>query len=620
MSVRRLVVPLVVTAVALAVAVVPATASYAVGPTDVYVDAAGTDNAECSLASPCASVVAGIFAAAQSGTTIHVGAGTFDGELRPDALGKSVAIAGDGAGSTTLTANGSGDGFVLEVGGGTTALSDLTVQGGPFVDVLVDGTGTVTADRVVLGASNCNLLVTSGSATLTDSTVRNGGDNGCMVAPTQGEIAVAGGSVSLIRSRVLDAAPTVPGVLVTAGTFTADQSSFDDSGLDLDTNQSHAVEVSGGTATITRSLFHGWDQGVDVAGGTAMVSDSTFQGNVVGVNRDSGTATVVRSTFEGEVGSVQGNVAVAGSVLGSMLGDPSVGIVECNGAITDLGYNLASDDSCAFTQTTSHANVTTLHLDTDLADRGGPVPTVAILSSSTAVDSIPAGARYGVANTLLCPVVGATDLRGVPRPQAGACDAGSLEQVATTTTVQAPATAKPHTAVTLAATVGLPAVGVDGIEPPAGAVTFRSDGAVLCADVAVTGGAASCTTSAWAAGSHSVTGTFIPEAGATLHGDVSPGTTTKVGTAPAFTSKSRATFVVGRSQTFRLGASGSPAARITLVKGRVPAGLTFHAGAGTATLSGKAKASAVGSHSVTVQATNLLGSVRQTLRIVVRRH
>ena len=599
----------------------PASPSYAVGPTDVYVTTGGTDNVDCSQAIPCATVAAAIFAADATGTTIHVGPGTFDGELRPWALSKSVSVVGSGTGvgDTTLTADSSGDGFVLEVGGGTTALSDLTVKGGLFVDVLVDGTGTVTADHVVLGQSGCNLLVQDGSATLTDSTVRDGGQ-GCPTPDIPpAEVSVTGGDVSLVRTQVLDAHVGDPGVAVSGGTFSADQSLFDDSGQSPDLNDSHGVKVTGtGAATLSRSTFHGWPGvGVDVEGGTADVRDSSFQDNVVGVNGGlAATVTVVRSTFEHEVASLQGDVSVAGSVLGSMLGTPAIGIKECNGTVTDLGYNLSTDDSCAFTQPTSKQNVGNLNLGSGLADWGGPVPTVATFWPSSAVDSIPAGATYGVSATPLC---AGTDLRGVPRPQAGACDAGSMELVATATGLKAPTTARPHASVTLDATVAVPDVGVSGIGAAVGTVTFRSGTTVLCQDVALSAGAARCVTTALGAGSRPVRATFTPVVGSTLHTSVSATRTIKVGTIPAFTSRSRASFVVGTSQTFRVRASGSPGSRITLVKGRLPAGLSFKAGTGTATISGKAKASAVGTHSVTVQATNLRGTVRQVLRIVVTR-
>ena len=197
-----------------------------------------------------------------------------------------------------------------------------------------------------------------------------------------------------MRTRVLDPAVRSPAVAVPVGTFTADQSTFADSANDLDTNDSDGVLVSGGTVTVTRSAFHGFgSSGVRTLSGTANLNDDTFQGNIVGVTGDSGSTTVVRTTFQDELASLQGTVSIAGSALGSMLGTPGRGIVECgNATVTDLGYNLATDATCGFTAATSHESVTGLHLDTGLADGGGPVPTVAILSPSSAVDTIPAGA------------------------------------------------------------------------------------------------------------------------------------------------------------------------------------------------------------------------------------
>ena len=69
--------------------------------------------------------------------------------------------------------------------------------------------------------------------------------------------------------------------------------------------------MTAGTATVTRSTFHNWGfQAVDVDGGTTTLSDDTFQGNLVGVNGDAGSTTVLRSTFRAEGGSLQGTVSV----------------------------------------------------------------------------------------------------------------------------------------------------------------------------------------------------------------------------------------------------------------------------------------------------------------------
>jgi len=113
MSGRRTVVTVVAAAVWAAIAL-PVVPSYAANPvTDVFVampDNGGNDANDCSSASPCASVAAAIFAV-DDGGTLHVGAGTFDGPVRPGALGKSVAIVGVSPSATTLIASPGTDGY-----------------------------------------------------------------------------------------------------------------------------------------------------------------------------------------------------------------------------------------------------------------------------------------------------------------------------------------------------------------------------------------------------------------------------------------------------------------------------------------------------------------------------
>jgi len=86
---------------------------------------------------------------------------------------------------------------------------------------------------------------------------------------------------------------------------------------------------------------------------------------------------------------------------------------NCSGAITDAGFNLSSDGSCAF------SNVGSLN-NTDpkvgpLADHGGPTLTMALLPGSPAINAgDPAAAPP-------------TDQRGVPRPQGPCVDIGAFE-------------------------------------------------------------------------------------------------------------------------------------------------------------------------------------------------
>jgi hypothetical protein len=620
MSARRVLATIGAAALAVALqTVLPTGPSYAGDAPDLYVassDDGGSDVNACTQQQPCATIAAALSLANASGTTIHVGAGTFDGQVQPGD-GQSVTIDGVSAESTVLALPADSEDFwLVGVMSGTTNLSNLTVAG-LMHGVYVGGTGHLTADHVVLTGAGCDLTVEGGSAELVDSTVEDSAGAGCPLSDPStlagGDVVVTGGTVSLSRSEVLDPNQSRPGVLVQGGAFSADQSLIDDSLGIAPSNPSLGVQVTGGTATITRSTLHGFGQGVDNVDATALLTDDTFDGNTVGVNADAGTTTVLRSTFQDELASVQGTLAIAGSVLGTDQ------IENCNaagGAITDLGYNLATDDSCGFTAATSHDDVTDLHLDNALADHGGPVETVATLQPSSAVDAIPVGAAYGDSATPLCPATGTTDLRGVPRPQGGACDAGSMELAGTTTTLSAPTTAQPHQDLTLQATVDVPDVGVDGLELPVGTVTFSAGDDVLCKNVTVQSGAASCTSSLRTPGRQVLSASFTPAKRSTLH----PSDTTAAidsGIVPMMETPGRTSVRVGRAQTIRMHAAGQPVPLLRLVGGHLPKGLHFHRGYATATISGTAKTSAVGRYHVQVEASNLMGHVIRSLTIVV---
>jgi hypothetical protein len=83
----------------------------------------------------------------------------------------------------------------------------------------------------------------------------------------------------------------------------------------------------------------------------------------------------------------------------------------------DLGYNLASDASCKFSVAGSK-NSGAAKLGA-LADNGGPTLTQEPVKGSDAIDVIPSG-KAGC-------VSGATDQRGVSRPQGAKCDVGAVE-------------------------------------------------------------------------------------------------------------------------------------------------------------------------------------------------
>jgi hypothetical protein len=120
------------------------------------------------------------------------------------------------------------------------------------------------------------------------------------------------------------------------------------------------------------------------------------------------------------------------------------------GSLTDQGYNLSSDSSCDFTGTGSLQN-TDPKLASALASNGGPTQTLALLSTSPAIDHIPA------AN---CP---ATDLRGVTRLPGERCDIGAFEFPDTTPpTLNLPSTITVNASSPQGAVVSYRATATDG--------------------------------------------------------------------------------------------------------------------------------------------------------------
>ena len=87
---------------------------------------------------------------------------------------------------------------------------------------------------------------------------------------------------------------------------------------------------------------------------------------------------------------------------------------DCAGGMTSLGYNIASDASCALGGT-GDLNSTN-PLIGPLANNGGPTQTHALLSGSPAIDLVPLSSRTV-----------STDQRGIARPQGAACDSGAYE-------------------------------------------------------------------------------------------------------------------------------------------------------------------------------------------------
>lgn len=94
--------------------------------------------------------------------------------------------------------------------------------------------------------------------------------------------------------------------------------------------------------------------------------------------------------------------------------------------------------------------------------------------------------------------------------------------------------------------------------------------------------------------------------------------TIAVGSPPAFTTPASATFTVGQPGAFVVKTSGYPLATLAETKGKLPKWLTVTTtGGGTATISGKPWAKAVGTHTFTITATNPYGTRTQRFTLTV---
>ncbi len=308
-------------------------------------------------------------------------------------ISQNLTITGPGAAQLAIDGNKASQVFSINLGV-TASISGLTIQNGE-----IPGAGG--------GIAN------SGSLTLTGCTVSHnvGGNEGGAIY-NAGSLTVTDSSVSDNPNAYVDG-----GAIGNDGTLTLINSTI---------ARNSASEGFGGgianygTATLTNSTVSG---------------NSAYEGGGGILNEPAqGSLTLINSTVSGNSSNFEGSgiLNLAPLTIKSTLFANNATAGNCDfyvpggSTVTSLGYNLSDDGTCAFSGPGDENNVVAgAGLDPKgLQNNGGPTQTIALLSTSPAVDHIPV-ADCTDANGK--PVT--TDQRGVSRPQGKGCDVGAYELV-----------------------------------------------------------------------------------------------------------------------------------------------------------------------------------------------
>ena len=319
-----------------------------------------------------------------------------------------TSLADSGAGSlrNAIASASSGDTINFSVTGTITLAGTLTIN----TSLTISGAGVPNV--AISGNNSVQVFSISGGTTVTISgvTIENGNNTG-------------GGTYGSVTG----------GGIYNAGTLTLSNSTVSGNTVSA-TGSGYYVSVYGGgiynagTLTLSNST---------ISGNTANGGGNDYYGGVTGGGLyNAGTLTLSNSTISGNFaisandfyGSVSGGGISNGGTLTAknsiVANNPSGG--NCAGTFTSQGYNLSDDATCAssFTQT-GDLNSTPAGLYNILQNNGGPTQTIALFSTSPAVDAIPVSPINYCTDTNGNPVT--TDQRGVARPQGPACDIGAFE-------------------------------------------------------------------------------------------------------------------------------------------------------------------------------------------------
>ena len=364
-------------------------------------------------------------AAASSGDTVDIPAGTYTLSLGLAlVVNRDLSLVGAGADKTIVQGAVEPEvagNRVFNITDGRVSISGVTIRHGSGG---VSNTGTLTLVSVIVSDNSSSDhgggINNHGTLTLSNSTVSNntgfrrgGGIYNRFGRSTLTNSTISGNTAPAAGGGIYNESGTVTMTDGTVSNNTGGEfgggitnvDTFDISKSSVEGNTAgHGAGISNnGTMTLSESTVRNNTGNIRGGGiynrfGRLTLTNSTVSGNTVpfggGVYNESGVVTLGSSTVSnntaGEFGGGIYNVDTV-QLINTIIADNSP--ADCRFAVTSLGHNLDSDDTCTLTEPTDLPN--TDPLLGPLADNGGPTLTHALLAGSPAIDAgdRPAGRR-----------------------------------------------------------------------------------------------------------------------------------------------------------------------------------------------------------------------------------
>ena len=330
-------------------------------------------------------------------------------------LAKIINIQGPGAATLVVSGNQTFP-ILRNISGSVTTISGVTIQNGRAVSN-VNGAGiynnaTLTvADCVITNNHSDNFgggiynelgatLVVAGSMVSDNSAFEGGGG-----------LRAYWNSTTFINTSTFARNSSAKGGGAVYGAF----ATIDIVGTTFANNAAlsgGAVQIDNGLLRMTNSTIYGNTAenlagGLMVNNGLAYVSHTTMANN---------SATLIPGALAATQGLYLKNSVLAHAANGG-------NCVSLGALFTSGGKNVIDDFTCPLSDSSADIRGVSAGLDpSGLQDNGGPTATVALLTTSPAIDAIAPGACTTFDGALVT-----IDQRGIARPIGAGCDAGAFE-------------------------------------------------------------------------------------------------------------------------------------------------------------------------------------------------